>query len=117
MAFFVHDPLADATWISVTFLIWSIVEPGVYLIAACLPCYRPLIKFILEGSKRAISTPYRAKIPNDLSSESSYSARKDESFFAESTRPRSDIEMGTPVRPRVASGHESDEQSLISYRI
>ncbi|KAB8296682.1 hypothetical protein EYC80_002105 [Monilinia laxa] len=42
--FFSHDPVLDGTWSGVTFLYWSIIEPAVYLIAACLPCYRPLIK-------------------------------------------------------------------------
>lgn len=45
VAFFLNNPLEDGTWQSVIFLNWSLVEPGVYLIAACLPCYRSLLRF------------------------------------------------------------------------
>ncbi|MCJ1230808.1 hypothetical protein MMC12_007482 [Toensbergia leucococca] len=33
----------DTTWDSITPIIWTIVEPGVYMIAACLPALRVLI--------------------------------------------------------------------------
>ncbi|KAJ6021167.1 hypothetical protein N7540_006671 [Penicillium herquei] len=120
VTFFKHDPVVDPTWIAVTFLIWSIVEPGVYLIAACLPCYRPLIKFVLERSGKAITvrTHSRAESSNDrISKNSSYSVRKDKSLHAGWTKSQSDIEMGPPVLPKISSGQESDEQSLISHRI
>lgn len=45
VAFFLNNPLEDGTWVSVTFLNWSIIEPGIYLIAACLPCFRPFIRW------------------------------------------------------------------------
>ncbi|KAI9640226.1 hypothetical protein NHQ30_011464 [Ciborinia camelliae] len=57
--FFSHDPLEDGTWSGVTFLYWSIIEPAVYLIAACLPCYRPLLKPF--GRKVAGTLGARAK--------------------------------------------------------
>ena len=47
--FFLNNPLEDGTWASVTFLVWSIVEPGVYLIAACLLCFRHLFNYIKTG--------------------------------------------------------------------
>lgn len=34
--------LFDGTFISAELVIWSLVEPGIYLIAACLPTLRPL---------------------------------------------------------------------------
>ncbi|KAL9085408.1 MAG: hypothetical protein Q9159_004697 [Coniocarpon cinnabarinum] len=48
VAFFQNNPLIDGTWASVIFLRWSIVEPGCYLIAACLPTYRPLLRYLKE---------------------------------------------------------------------
>jgi hypothetical protein len=48
VAFFQNDPLVDGTWKSVIFLRWTIIEPGVYLVAACLPCYRPLVRLVLD---------------------------------------------------------------------
>ncbi|KAL9077050.1 MAG: hypothetical protein Q9161_000683 [Pseudevernia consocians] len=51
--FFLHNALEDGTWNSVTFLVWSVVEPGVYLIAACLPCYRHLYNYIKTGDAQS----------------------------------------------------------------
>ena len=50
VAFFQNDPLKDGTWASVIFLYWTIIEPGCYLIAACLPCYRPLLNLFISGT-------------------------------------------------------------------
>jgi len=41
--FFDVKSLEDGTYSSAELAIWSLVEPGVYLIAACLPCLRPLM--------------------------------------------------------------------------
>jgi len=41
--FFKGNAVADGTWASVSLMTWTIVEPDVYLIAACLPTYRPLL--------------------------------------------------------------------------
>jgi hypothetical protein len=40
---------ADLTWASVPGWQWTVVETGVYLIAACLPSLRSLFKQILKG--------------------------------------------------------------------
>ena len=48
VAAFEGNSITDGTWISVTLLNWSIIEPGVYLIAACLPCYRPLVSHFMK---------------------------------------------------------------------
>ncbi|KAF7917047.1 uncharacterized protein EAE97_012067 [Botrytis byssoidea] len=56
VAFFTNDPLKDGTWASVTFLNWSIIEPGVYLIACCLPSFRPLFSLVKPGSKKTSSS-------------------------------------------------------------
>jgi hypothetical protein len=41
--FFGTNALTDGTWASVDLTIWTIVESDVYLIASCLPTFRPLI--------------------------------------------------------------------------
>lgn len=40
--FFNEDAVADGTWAASKLIILSISESGTYLIAACLPTYRPL---------------------------------------------------------------------------
>lgn len=55
-AFFATMAFTDGTWASVNLLIWCIVEPGIYLIAACLIVCRPLLgKFIQETRLRRLS--------------------------------------------------------------
>lgn len=49
-AFFATDAFDDGTWASVTLMQWCIIEPGVYLIAACLVAYRPLIIYLVRES-------------------------------------------------------------------
>ncbi|KAA8649430.1 hypothetical protein EYZ11_011748 [Aspergillus tanneri] len=44
--FYVTDAATDGTWSAVELVIWTVVEGGTYLIAACLPTYRPLMKLV-----------------------------------------------------------------------
>jgi len=51
----------DGTWSSVDLMIWTLVEPNVYLIAACLPTYRPIFMHLLRN------TPLVSQGPNKRS--------------------------------------------------
>jgi hypothetical protein len=42
--FFNTNSFVDSTWAAVELIIWTEVEPGVCLICACLPIYRPLLE-------------------------------------------------------------------------
>lgn len=49
--FFSHDPTVDVTYTAVYLLIYSVCECSLYLVAACLPTYRPLASlFRRDGS-------------------------------------------------------------------
>ncbi|MCJ1284086.1 hypothetical protein MMC26_003417 [Xylographa opegraphella] len=48
--FFGTNGFVDGTWSSTILMIWTLVEPGIYLIAACLPSLRPLVLYIIKGS-------------------------------------------------------------------
>ena len=43
-SFFSRDAIRDGTFASADLMIWTVVEPGMYLIAACLVTFRPLLK-------------------------------------------------------------------------
>ena len=43
--FYITNAEIDKTWNASTLVIWAIIEGGIYLIAACLPTYRPLLKW------------------------------------------------------------------------
>ncbi|KAI9927530.1 hypothetical protein ASPWEDRAFT_31603 [Aspergillus wentii DTO 134E9] len=44
--FYITDAQGDRTWAASTLVIWAVIEGGIYMIAACLPTYRPLMKSI-----------------------------------------------------------------------
>ena len=48
--FDVETLLSDGTFISADLITWSLVEPGMYLIAACLPTLRPLFRELRSRS-------------------------------------------------------------------
>lgn len=81
--------LSDGTWASAKLAIWSLVEPGVYLIAACLPSFRPVI----------------SSLSKYISSNISFKDKK--SRGSDETGPfRNDISLGetTPNGPRITIG-------------
>lgn len=43
IAFYNKSSFTDATYNATTLILWTVCEPGVYLIAACLLVYRPLL--------------------------------------------------------------------------
>ena len=51
--FFRNDASTDGTFASVELMSWTIIEPGIYLVAACLPALRPLIQRIPTGTPLA----------------------------------------------------------------
>ena len=42
--------VSDITWDSVPTMTWTTAEPSLYLVAACLPALRPLLKEALQNS-------------------------------------------------------------------
>ena len=49
--FFQIDMFADVTWHAPGTMSWTLVEPGVYLIAATLPSLRPLVRYFFKDVK------------------------------------------------------------------
>jgi len=47
--FFDTEGFIDGTWTSGTLMIWTVVEPGVYHIAVCLPTLRSLFLYMFKG--------------------------------------------------------------------
>ncbi|KUI66311.1 hypothetical protein VM1G_01527 [Cytospora mali] len=43
VSFSSNNSFIDPTWHAVELIIWTIAEPGIYLVAACLMTYRPLV--------------------------------------------------------------------------
>jgi hypothetical protein len=46
VAFATVNPLLDPTWTATSLLNWTIVEPGLYLLAACALSFKPLFRMI-----------------------------------------------------------------------
>ena len=54
--FFQNNAITDGTFASVDLMSWTIIEPGIYLVAACLPPLRPLIHRIAKAASHAYSS-------------------------------------------------------------
>ena len=81
--FFQHNSFSDGTWSAVDLIIWTQVEPGVYLISACLMTYRPLLERI--GRKGLLGKLTR-------------NSNSGKTFDSNDTREHGD---GIALRPRV----------------
>ncbi|KAJ5644216.1 uncharacterized protein N7484_006723 [Penicillium longicatenatum] len=54
--FYITNAEVDKTWAASTLVIWAVIEGGIYLVAACLPTYRPLMRSVsrkIRGSEPA----------------------------------------------------------------
>ncbi|KUJ13242.1 uncharacterized protein LY89DRAFT_672467 [Mollisia scopiformis] len=54
--FITIDVFQDITWLSIDIMTYTTAEPGVYLIAACLPSLRPLFKGIFKSKNFSIQS-------------------------------------------------------------
>lgn len=66
VGFFAKNAEADGTYSAADLIVWTVCESGIYLIAACLPTYRPLALLIWKtdplsslrhGSKNSKRSP------------------------------------------------------------
>lgn len=69
--FFNVKALSDGTFISAKLATWSLVEPGVYLIAACLPSLRPLLLSLFTHVSSAIDFKHMKRYGSTTASNAS----------------------------------------------
>lgn len=55
--FYATNAEVDGTWSGATLDVWSAIEPGIYLITACIPSYRPLVRFFQKNQGTVLSRP------------------------------------------------------------
>ncbi|KAI3343634.1 hypothetical protein F4824DRAFT_507434 [Ustulina deusta] len=84
MVFYRTNAFVDATYHAVELQIWTLAEPGIYLISACLLVYRPLLEKVHVGvsllrSKVATSTASRSRSDNYELGRARYSRQHDDS--------------------------------------
>ncbi|KAI4212359.1 MAG: hypothetical protein LQ351_004929 [Letrouitia transgressa] len=58
LSFFQADVDHDGTFWSVEFLTWTIIEPGLYLVSACLLLFRPLIQQVILGPLKRFTSKF-----------------------------------------------------------
>ncbi|KAF2490389.1 hypothetical protein BU16DRAFT_596458, partial [Lophium mytilinum] len=51
VGFFTRDFAKDGTWTATRLIVLSIIEPGLYLIAACLVCLKPVVARVWDKSQ------------------------------------------------------------------
>lgn len=86
---------------SITFIIWSVVEPAVALTCACLPTLRPLFRGVLSlASSQSKRRSYRSHLQSQR-------------WRSNHEEDRQPIRTNSPVRPRKADTsthtHAQDE--------
>ena len=116
--FFRNNAISDGTFASVQLMSWTIIEPGIYLMAACLPPLRSIFQRLFRDKPLAHpSTEWTPKY-SDGSGERSTANIKLEGRG----KPRSEANRPPPGSHRLADGRESvgnsseDERSLVSNR-
>ena len=82
------DLVSDITWDSVPTMTWTTAEPSLYLIAACLPALRPLLKDFKKG------TSIRSLGKRLLGSWKSKDSSQDLDQISLRSYPPSDVEKG-----------------------
>ena len=82
MEFASNDVFIDSTWTTAQLAYWCNAEPGVYLMAACFPTYRPLIqhifqkvKYRFDSSTTKTTTTTSDGLPHDIISKQKASAQ------------------------------------------
>lgn len=72
------NAIKDGTWSCTKLMIWSIIEPNVYLISACLLAMRPLLTrfFGDDGSKKYGSSGYSSNLKPSAGSAGGFSGAK-----------------------------------------
>ncbi|TEY28882.1 hypothetical protein BOTCAL_0994g00010 [Botryotinia calthae] len=99
-SFFKGSALSDGTWSSVDLMTWTLVEPDVYLIAACLPTYRPLfVDFLtktnlLKKSAPTGSSSERKRPSQSLASRNMENNKKSSVGFKELRESNESIDAG-----------------------
>ncbi|PWY82062.1 integral membrane protein [Aspergillus heteromorphus CBS 117.55] len=54
--FYLTDATVDGTWSATPLITWCMAECGIYLIAACLPLYRPLVRLFSRKKRSQTGT-------------------------------------------------------------
>lgn len=113
--FFRNDAITDGTFSSVELMSWTIIEPGIYLMAACLPPLRPLAQRFLKDTVLARLSTKRISKQNDGSYELSPvndKPRAHRSLRSEVHRPP--LGFSRLIDGRETHGNSSeDERSLV----
>ncbi|KUJ19545.1 uncharacterized protein LY89DRAFT_780467 [Mollisia scopiformis] len=108
----------DLTWYGVDLIIWQMVEPGVYLIAACLPSLRPLFKPVFKDfsfhSLRSRILGYVTSNPSSNDSKDMYLA--DRSIGGTVVNGGSFQKLHDPLHPPSLSDGNDQKGMVACYR-
>ncbi|KAF6218459.1 hypothetical protein HO133_005808 [Letharia lupina] len=113
--FFRNDAITDGTFSFVELMSWTIIEPGIYLVAACLPALRPLAQRIFKDSLLTrLSTKWMPKYGDRCYERSTVNIKLEGHRSV-----RSEVHRPQPCFHRLTDGKESigkssaDERSLV----
>lgn len=107
------NAIKDGTWSATELMIWSLIEPNIYLISACLPAMRPLLSLFFGdensrlGSRRKYGSSRYKSNPNSSTGGSS-------GAFQSSASKQARPDPGLPFSNPFDSALYGDEIQLVS---
>ncbi|KAJ5919294.1 hypothetical protein N7466_010237 [Penicillium verhagenii] len=114
--FFQENATTDPTWVSVKLGIWTILEGGIIIIAACLPSIWPLISKMLPRKLLRTQTPIR-QLPQYGYHGQSASISVGDGFSRLGNDSLEVIKPNGSETSRAVSDRHTDETELISLHI
>ena len=102
--FFETDLFADPTFQSVVTMSWTLVEPGVYVIAATLPSLRPLVRYASDELK--LKTLYSTLLNR-------YTRNSSAQQYSNSSMANTQIKLAERQKSAVTSGNSAHSARFV----
>lgn len=102
--FFETDLFADVTYQSVVTMSWTLVEPGVYVIAATLPSLRPLVRYASNELK--LETLYGTLLHRYTRTSSAHK-------YSDSSLANTQIKLAERQKSAVPSGNSAHSAGFV----
>lgn len=105
--------IKDGTWSATELMIWSLIEPNVYLISACLPAMRPLLTLCFGDENSRLGTRRKygsSRYNSNLKSSTGGSSGGFPSSASKQARPGPSLPFNNPFD----SALYGDEIQLVS---
>jgi len=108
----------DGSWVTADGAMWSLVEHGIAIVSACLPCLRPLIHFIIRGNGKVdtdvTTTDYTKQTGSKQISTLSYTSNEEwQRIHDNDDQKLFHVQQKSNIREHSLNGSERDAENGI----